>query len=911
MEDNLFRYAWRHSRRQQLWLICAVLVSLPFYYFSLDLPKAIINGPIQGTGFTAPGATHTAMQIGLQLPDWLGGASFQFFPGVQLDRVGTLVYLCMLFLALVLINGAFKLQISTYKGLLGERLLRRLRYQLVDMVLRFPLAQFRRLRSSEVATIVKDEVEPLGGFFGDAFVQPLLLVSQAATAMAFILLQSVTLGLVAAAIVAVQLLIIPRLRRKLLVLGRQRQLTARLLAGRIAEIVEGIAEVRTNDTSNWERAEIASRLGRIFFIRMDIYQWKFLVKFINNLLAQVTPFIFYLVGGYLAIVGQVDIGQLVAVIAAYKDLPTPLKELIDWDQARLDAQLRYTQVLDQFSSASLLDPELQALAPADSAPTVHELSAHEVSIRDDAGMTVLEPVSLSLTAGTATLATGAAGCGAEYLAEACARLVEPASGRVLVDGAPIQSLPDSFLARSIGYAGAQPYFGRGTLRHALLYGLYHAPDSPPDGRDATRQRNRHEARLSGNTEHDVEDDWINYTATGTSGPDDLTDRLRRVITAVELEGDIYRIGLGGRFPEAFPPEIEARLVAARDDFRAQLGADGTQRFVEPFEAERYTANATVLENLVFGLRAPDAQAVPMERDPYLDEQLEKIGLRVRLIDMGRQIATTLIELFGDLQPGNPLLERMDIISPDELPQYQALLPRFGKPGEAVPPDVAAALLKLAYAYIEPRHHLGLLDKTLEQEILAARQKFREGLPPSLTEVVFFHEPGRLNPAASIQDNILFGRIAVNVAEAPERVSAILRQTLDELGLTTAVVERGLAFEIGSGGKGLSLAQRQKISLARATLKRPDVLILNRALDALETVSQSAIIGRVMDAATRRDGQKPAVLCVVSSFEPEDRFDRVLAFSEGRLIETRERGQPARPGAEPTKEERAQARAGAA
>jgi putative ABC transport system ATP-binding protein len=126
--------------------------------------------------------------------------------------------------------------------------------------------------------------------------------------------------------------------------GRLRQLTARQLAGRVGEIVEGINGVRLNDASNWERAEIAGRLGRIFFIRFDIYQWKFLVKFINNLLAQVTPFIFYLVGGYLAITGRLDIGQLVAVIAAYKDLPSPLKDLIDWDQQRLDVQVKYTQV---------------------------------------------------------------------------------------------------------------------------------------------------------------------------------------------------------------------------------------------------------------------------------------------------------------------------------------------------------------------------------------------------------------------------------------------------------------------------------------------------------------------------------------------------------------------------------------
>ena len=40
-----------------------------------------------------------------------------------------------------------------------------------------------------------------------------------------------------------------------------------------------------------------------------------------------------MIGGYLVIGGRLDVGQLVAVISAYKDLPGPMKELIDWDQA--------------------------------------------------------------------------------------------------------------------------------------------------------------------------------------------------------------------------------------------------------------------------------------------------------------------------------------------------------------------------------------------------------------------------------------------------------------------------------------------------------------------------------------------------------------------------------------------------
>ena len=41
-----------------------------------------------------------------------------------------LFLLCGLFLVLVLINGAFKYVINVYEGIVGERMLRRLRYEL-------------------------------------------------------------------------------------------------------------------------------------------------------------------------------------------------------------------------------------------------------------------------------------------------------------------------------------------------------------------------------------------------------------------------------------------------------------------------------------------------------------------------------------------------------------------------------------------------------------------------------------------------------------------------------------------------------------------------------------------------------------------------------------------------------------
>ena len=43
--------------------------------------------------------------------------------------------------------------------------------------------------------------------------------------------------------------------------------------------------------------------------------------------------------------------------------------------------------------------------------------------------------------------------------------------------------------------------------------------------------------------------------------------------------------------------------------------------------------------------------------------------------MGLKVAETLIDLFGDLAPNNPLLERMDLMAPEEIDTYRAIVRR--------------------------------------------------------------------------------------------------------------------------------------------------------------------------------------------------------------------------------------------
>ena len=148
MDRSLFRFILRYSRRDQLRIVPFVLLTMVVYYASLDLPKTIINEAIQGGRFPQPDATTGLL-------------------GLELGRLEYLFALSMIFLGLIVVNGWLKFRINTMKGWMGERMLRRLRYALYDYILRFPLARFRRVKAAEMASMIKDEVEPLGGFIGE------------------------------------------------------------------------------------------------------------------------------------------------------------------------------------------------------------------------------------------------------------------------------------------------------------------------------------------------------------------------------------------------------------------------------------------------------------------------------------------------------------------------------------------------------------------------------------------------------------------------------------------------------------------------------------------------------------------------------------------------------------------------
>src|SRR6266851_1561620 len=564
LEPSVYRFILKHSLRQQIVLLVLTLASFPFLYYSLKLPKTIINRAIDGKHFP------------------------QNFLGIDFQQVPYLMFLCGIFLALVLINGAFKYYINTYKGQLGERMLRRFRFLLYQRLLRFPPSYFQKTSSAQIIPMITVECEQLGGFIGDSFNQPLFQGGQLLTILFFVFMQDPLLCIAATALYPVQGYSIPKLQAKVNLLAKRRVRTVRQVADRVQESAAGIVEIHANDTVKLRLTDFAHVLGVIYDIRFEIFRRKFFAKFLNNFIGQLTPFFFFSLGGYLVIQGgdNLSLGALVAIIAAIKEMAAPWKELLDFYQIKENSRITYEQIVEQFQPPGMVDAQL-LLAEPDTVPQLTgEITAANLSLAEDDKNRVVDAVSFTVELVEHVAIIGQSGSGKSELALLLARLAQPTGGRITIGGKDIADLPVAVIGRRIGYVGNMPYVFTGTLRDNLLLGLRHRPLRPAEYDEATarrRSRQLHEARSSGNIDFDLHADWIDYESAGVADPAALTPRIAEVLARLDFEDDIYVFGLRGRLDPAVHPQVAERVIEARKTLALQLVAHDITKLVETYD----------------------------------------------------------------------------------------------------------------------------------------------------------------------------------------------------------------------------------------------------------------------------------------------------------------------------------------
>lgn len=131
-------------------------------------------------------------------------------------------------------------------------------------------------------------------------------------------------------------------------------------------------------------------------------------------------------------------------------------------------------------------------------------------------------------------------------------------------------------------------------------------------------------------------------------------------------------------------------------------------------------------------------------------------------------------------------------------------------------------------------------------------------------------------AGTIRENLLFVKPNATDSEATEALRAASATSLLDRG------GKGLDTKIGEGGLKLSGGEKQRLAIARALLRDPDILIFDEATSSLDSITEQAITDTIKDIEKSR----PELIRILVAHRLSTimHADTIYVLEKGRLVE---------------------------
>jgi len=136
-------------------------------------------------------------------------------------------------------------------------------------------------------------------------------------------------------------------------------------------------------------------------------------------------------------------------------------------------------------------------------------------------------------------------------------------------------------------------------------------------------------------------------------------------------------------------------------------------------------------------------------------------------------------------------------------------------------------------------------------------------------------------SGTIRENLLFVNPSATDADCLE---VLHKAACDSL---LARADRGLDTVIGEGGVKVSGGEKQRLSIARALLRQPRLLVFDEATSSLDSLTEEEITGTIREVAASQDG---ITILIAHRLSTVLHADRIHVLERGRIVESGRHGE---------------------
>jgi ABC-type multidrug transport system fused ATPase/permease subunit len=763
---------------------------------------------------------------------------------VKLRNIDLLLTYCGVYLASVLFFSLLKYLTNVIQTLISQRTTARMRKALYHHILTLPLNFFRKTQPGTVVNALTNELTLPGNFVGMAVASPVTNILTLLAFAGYLLWLNPLLAAVSLSIYPIVIFLIPLLQRGVNTANKKRVDAARNFSARIAESISGVHEIHGNGSYRIENRKYDSLVDRLLKIRIVWSLYRYAVKTANGFFTSLGPFLVFMLGGYLTIKGQLELGALVAFLSAQERLFEPWKELIEFYQVYQDGKINYTRTMEYFD----LEPE-HALEPRDRDPMelTGSVEVRDLSFVTSTGIRLLNGINISLKEGEHLALVGFSGSGKSTLAMCIGQLYKYTGGSVLIGDKEVSDLTKKDMVNNMGFVAQSPFIFDGTIEENILYSSM--------------------AKIDGN-------------GRAEDGQRPSLDDIIAVLHQTGIFVDVLRFGLNAILTHEKNEELVSTIVKVRKGFQQDYGEDLAD-YVEFFDENKYLYYSSVAENLTFGApKRSEFGDENLSRNNYFLRFLKTADLTRPLLSLGVTLCRQTVDILGNLPP-DAVFFKQSPISAEELEEFKLLVERLKKKKlHELADEDHRKLLELALRFTPGVHKMAAMPEILETLILEGRALFRENISRDDPEAFTFIQMSEYIYSQTILNNIFFGKTKTDNPQAQERINQSIIQLLIEEDLLETITEIGMHFQVGTNGDKLSGGQQQKLAIARVFLKAPKVLIMDEATSALDNKSQA----RIQNLLETRWKKKSTVVSVVHRLDTIKNFDKVAVMKAGKILE---------------------------